>query len=327
MTEEIKKKKVKLSPHLAITHLEAQGGASNGRNVSLLMKSVDITDEQKEILKSIVGETEINKMFSNDKRELLDRALKEKFQTEDDGDNTWSWVWAENFDESTVIMSNSDGLYSVSYSMNGNDVSLGDTANPVTRIITYEASSDRVSLSKATDGIDANVLSMVEKSLDSLSNNNKLKEVLKSKQEKGKQLMEQEIQKAVDAAVGVVKADLLKAQADLTEAMQSLEKANAEKVSLQEKLDNIEKSAKEAKDKQRVEALKGVIADEKQVEALFKAFAPLDDEAFAEVIKSYSDKNEQLENGELFVQKSKTGSDEESESSLSKMLREQYASK
>lgn len=326
MTEEIKKKKVKLSPHLAITHLEAQGGASNGRNVSLLMKSVDITDEQKEILKSIIGETEINKMFTNDKRELLERAVREKFQTEDD-DNSWSWVWVENFDESTVIMSNSDGLYSVSYSMNGNDVSLGDTANPVTRIITYEASSDRISLSKATDGIDANVLSMIEKSLDSLSNNNKLKEVLKSKQEKGKQLMEQEIQKAVDAAVGVVKADLLKAQADLTEAMQSLEKANAEKVSLQEKLDNIEKAAKEAKDKQRVEALKAVIADEKQVEALFKAFTPLDDEAFAEVIKSYSDKNEQLENGELFVQKSKTGSDKESESSLSKMLREQYASK
>lgn len=321
MTEEIKKKKVKLSPHLALTHNELQSGASNGRNVSLLMKSVDITDEQKEILKSIVGETEINKMFTNDKRSILQQAIDKRFGKD------WSWSWVEDFDESTVIVSNYDGLYSISYSMSGNSVSLGDTANPVTRIITYEASTDRISLSKATDGIDANVLSMIEKSLDSLSNNNKLKEVLKSKQEKGKQLMEQEIQKAVDAAVGVVKADLLKAQADLAEAMQSLEKANAEKVSLQEKLDNIEKAAKEAKDKQRVEALKAVIADEKQVEALFKAFTPLDDEAFAEVIKSYSDKNEQLENGELFVQKSKTGSDEESESSLSKMLREQYASK
>src|SRR5690606_10683120 len=323
MTEEINKKKsVKLQPHLAITHNELQSGASNGRNVSLLMKSVDITDEQKEILKSIVGEEWIEKVSYNGLRNLLNEAI-EVYKTD-----KWSWAYVEDFDETTVVFSNSDGVYAVQYTLQDNKVVLNSNAIPVNRVISYETDSNSLVLSDSVDGVDPNVLVLIKKSFEKISNNDKLKSVFKSKQEKGKQLMEQEIQKAVDAAVGVMKTDLQKAQADLSEAKQSLEKAVAERDALQEKLDAIEKAAKEAAEAQRKEALKAVIADEKQVETLFKAFSALDDEAFAEVIKSYETKNEQLENGDLFVQKSGNGGEQEQvESNLAKMLREQYASK
>lgn len=47
------KKTITLAPHLALTH-ELNKGAANGRNVSLLMKNMEeLTDEQRELLKSI----------------------------------------------------------------------------------------------------------------------------------------------------------------------------------------------------------------------------------------------------------------------------------
>lgn len=45
------------TPHIALSHLELQGGAANKRNVSLLMKSdVDITPEIAELLEKVTGE-------------------------------------------------------------------------------------------------------------------------------------------------------------------------------------------------------------------------------------------------------------------------------
>lgn len=56
MTDKLKA--VRLAPHLALTH-ELTEGAANGRNVSLLMKNKeDLTEEQKELLKSLSGKQE-----------------------------------------------------------------------------------------------------------------------------------------------------------------------------------------------------------------------------------------------------------------------------
>lgn len=305
--------KEKHTPALSLTHNELQGGAANGRNVSLLMKSdVELTEKQKEILKSLLGEeTEfIEKMTYENTRELLSKAIVDKFQ---DNFGYGGYVYVHDFDESVAIMSKNDGLYSIGYTINGNSVTLDDEANPVTRIITYEPSTDSVMLSKARDGIDANVVDLIEKSLESINKNDKIKDILKSKQEEEEKTMQEEIQKAL----APVQEELSKAQADLQKAVE-------ERDALKAALADIEKAQAEAKAAKRLSEIKEVIVDEAQAGELQKSTASLDDEAFENILKALKTKQDIVENSEMFKQASGSGAKVEDSNPLADLLKSRY---
>lgn len=313
---EEEKQDITLAPHLALTHMEYNHGSANKRNVSLLMKAgIDLTEKQKDLLLKMVGEENIEKMSYNGLNEKLSAAVRAKYKGYND------WVWLSDFDENVLVFSNDDGLYSVEYEVDENGkVSFTSAAIPVNRVISYEEASGNIVLSESADGVDSKVVELIEKSFDKIKDNSQLKNVLKTKLEKGKKDMEQEIQKAVDAAIAPVQKELAKAQ-------ESLEKAVQDKKALQEQLDEINKAAIEAKQAQRLEVLKGVISDEEQLTTLHKSLEVLEDEAFEAVVKSLTAKKEALENSDLFKQRSSGASQEEGgkESFLTQTLKAKYA--
>ena len=315
----IKTKGEKKSPHLALTHNELQSGAANGRNVSLLMKAdVEIDDETKEILKGLLGESsveDIEKQSANGKRDLLDRAVKDKF-----GKEPHDWAWLEDFDENTVVFSNGDGVSYAEYSIDENDVVTLGESQSANRVVSYSDETGSVVLSTSDaikkSAIPDSVSDLIAKSFDGISKNEKLLDVFKSKYDEGVKAMD-ELQKAHD----LLKSQVAGLQADL-------EKANAEKDAALEALAAVEKAQQEAKDAQRMEALKEVVAEDK-VEDLHKSLVALDDAAFETVLKSLKASKEVVEESDLFVQKSAQGEDGEKDSRLAfqDMLKSKYAKK
>ena len=284
------------APHLALTHKRLQGGAANGRNVSLLMKSdVEITPEIATLIKKVAGVdvsvTKIEKASYNDLNTALSEAIK-KFS---DNDNEYYWSWVVDFDEQFVVFSNEDGLFYTEYTINGDVVTLGDNAIAVKSVVTYEEKTGALNLNVNNDGEDENdanngvkirVQSLIVKSFDNISKNKKLINVLKSIHEKGKQMDEVTIQKAVDGAVAPLKAQLEKAASDLTKANETIEA--------------LQKAAGEAKEAVRKSKIDAVIKDADKAAEILKAVAPLDDAGFDVVLKSFQEKVEVLEKGDLF---------------------------
>lgn len=103
--------------------------------------------------------------------------------------------------------------------------------------------------------------------------------------------MQEEIQKAVDAAVLQKQAELDAMKEELTKAQEVIAKVEVEK--------------KEAVLKARQDAVAQF--DKEGAEALVKATADLADEAFETIVKSLKAKQEQLEQSDLFKQKSEQG--------------------
>lgn len=304
----------KVSPHLALTH-EAQNGAANKRNVSLLLKSdVELTEDTRTLLKSLLGEDVqlIEKASYNGLNKKLNDAIK-KFSTD-----RWDWSYVEDFDETNVVFSNSDGVYYVDYRVENEQVVLGSTAYPVNRVISFEEGSGKLILSES-EGIDSNVRSLIVKSFDNISKNEKVVDVYKSKLLKGK-LMEVDIQKA---------------QGQISELTVQLEKAatlqkatEVERDALKEQLDAITKAQDDAKAAKRLEEVKAVVKSEDEAVALHKSLEVLSDEAFATVLKSMQLKDAVIEDSELFIQKSSsTEVLGEQGSSLDQLLKAEFAVK
>lgn len=277
MAVEITKKK---NPHLAITHKELQGGSANGRNVSLLMKSdVEITEEVAQLIEKISGvKVEVTKASYSAIRDALDKEIR-KF---DEGQYSWSWV--VDFDDANVVFSNDKGMYYTSYSVDGNSVSVGNEATEVSRVVSYVEGDNKIVLSDNLEGLDAGVYSLIVKSFDSISKNEKLVDVFKSKNTKGNKM--DEIQKAVDAATSALKEQLEKSQADLKTAV--------------EKAEALEKAAQEQKEAARKEQIAELVKDEAEAEALFKSVQGMEDSAFEVILKALSAKVEQIEKSDLF---------------------------
>lgn len=281
----------KRKPHLALTH-EMQGGAANQRNVSLLLKSdIEITEDIAKLIKSVTGEeVEVTKASYQTLRNAIQESLDEKYKEE-----RWDWLYVEDFDEVNVIFTKGDGLFYTSYEADGLSVTVGDTATSVNRVVSYRESDGELILSQDPMGLDSSVHSLIVKSFESISNNEKIKDVFKSKLERGKKQMD-EIQKAVEQATAGMKTDLEKANADLAKALETIKE--------------FEKQAKEKRDASRLEVVKAVVKDEEKVQEFLKATDALEDEAFDVVVKSLKEKEEQMEGSDLFIQKS-TGSEGE----------------
>lgn len=306
----------KKSPHLALTH-EMQGGAANGRNVSLLMKSdVEIDENLAQLIEKVSGvKVEVTKASVNALREALREKLS-KFSSESD-----RWTWVEDFDEDVVIFSNDSGLFYTTYTANGLDVEVGDTATEVNRVISYVEEGNKIVLAE-NEGIDSGIYSLIVKSFDNIAKNEKLVDVIKQLTKTEKENSMTEIEKAVETATSGLKVELEKAQTDLQKAQADLQEALG-------KIEQFEKAAQEQKENARKEAVAAVISDEGQVESFLKSTAALDDDGFEAVLQVLKAKQEQIENSDLFTKSSDRPADEPSseEPGHVKILKSKYAQK
>jgi hypothetical protein len=311
----------KFVPHLAVTH-EAQGGPASKRSATLLMKSgVEITPEIATWLKSVTGEDiesntdEVIKASQNMVREKLREAVN-KFAVD-----KWDWVYMEDYDENYVIFSNNKGIFYVDYTINGVDVTLGNTAVAVNKVISYEATSGKLVMSDSLTGLDNSVHSLVVKSFDSISNNEKIKDIFKSKLERGIQ-MEVEIQKAVEQATAAQKQELEKATLELTKSQETIKE-------LSTKLEGFEKAAVEARTAARLKSIKEFMADEAQAVELNKSLEALDETSFESVTKTMKAAAAKVEGSDLFSTVSKS-SEEAVDTNVSKteeLLKAKFAPK
>lgn len=280
----------KKTPHLALTHNELQGGAANGRNVSLLMKSgVELTEE---ITKSLVALGIDKSMFASKLNDMLSSAVREAY-----GDND-HWLYVEDYNDSIVLFCKEDGLFSVDYSLVDGKVALGDLAKPVSRVISYEpVTGDMLLSDDAEDKLEEGIYSLVTKALQNKSTQEHLVEMFKAQELKKSEveILEQEIKKAVDAAEAILKAQLVEKEADLTKALEEVAAFKAEKLEVVAK-------ARKAK-------LSAIVSDE-EAEALYKATESLADEAFEAVFKSLDVKSKAEKDSDLFKEKGVSGEGE-----------------
>ena len=284
----IKDKEGKKSPHLALTHKELQGGSANGRNVSLLMKNKEeLTEEVVKALEILgIAPQELNKAaFYSEIRASLTKVLKEKYADKDE------WLYVEDFNDSVVIFCNDKGIFSVEYSGVNGEITVGDLASPVASVLKYEPTSGKMLLSEdAEDKLEEGVYSLVTKALENQESVEHFKEVFKSLEER-KITLEKEIQKAVEAAEAVLKAQVAEKEEALQKAL--------------EKLAEIEKAQKEAVEKSRKEKLEAVVGAE--AEELFKAIGELPEEAFAAVVATLEKKAQVEKESDLFIEKGVSG--------------------
>lgn len=170
----------KKTPHLALTLLEAQGGAANGRNVSLLMKSgVEITEDIKKALSALGYDVE--KAFYSEIQSNLTDEIKEMFCDEDD------WCYVADFDDSQAIFCVEGELYSVKYSVGKDgEYTVEDTAQAVTSVVSYVPDEDEVLLSdQAEDMIEEGTYKLVKKALENPESYEKIKSIVKANKKVG----------------------------------------------------------------------------------------------------------------------------------------------
>lgn len=284
----IKDKEGKKSPHLALTHKELQGGSANGRNVSLLMKNKEeLTEEVVEALAILgIAPQLLNKAaFYSEIRTAITTVLREKYADDKE------WLYVEDFNDSVVIFCNDKGIFSADYSYVNGEVTVSDLASPVISVLKYEPTSGKMLLSEdAEDKLERGVYSLVTKALENQESVEHFKEVFKSLEQR-KQILQEEIQKAVEEAQAVLKAQIVEKEEALQKAL--------------EKLAEIEKAQKEAVEKSRKEKLEAVVGAE--AEELFKAIGELPEEAFAAVVATLEKKAQVEKESDLFIEKGVSG--------------------
>lgn len=280
----------KKNPHLALTHNELQGGAANGRNVSLLMKSdVEITPEITKALAAIG----VNKAaFQSVIRNAISSAIYEAFGEDD------SWCYVEDYDDSIVIFCSEDGLYSVGYSFVDGKVTLDDLAKPVTSVVSYQPVNGEMLLSDdAEDKLEEGTYSLVTKALQNKTTREHLIKMFEAQEIKKSevQILKEEIKKAVEDAEAVLKAKLTETETNLTKALADLEVFKAEK------LEVVAKSRKEKL---------ATVGSDADAEALYKATEALNDEAFDVMLKALGVKAGAEKESDLFKEKGVSGEGE-----------------
>ena len=302
---EVEKKKFKIrdisfeheGAHVALVHKD-QGGPANQR-YTLIHKSKATDDISEEELKQLLekasgeserlGETEVEKAVESEIKTTLEKSLKEKFSDDE--------LYLEDFDAESIVLSKSNGLFTVNYSLSDSgEYVVSGVLNQVpvalSKGVAVLGSSEQSVLSEGDK-------SLVSKALDNPETNERVVKHVSDSLEKAKIKMQEEIQKAVDAAVLQKQAELDAVKEELTKAQEVIAKVEAEK--------------KEAVLKARQEAVAQF--DKEGAEALVKATADLADEAFSTIVKSLKVKQEQLEQSDLFKQKSEQGSDAQQEQS------------
>lgn len=289
--------------HVALV-LKSQGGPANNRH-TLLLKSqstADITEEDvKQLLEKAsgkserFGKTEVEKAkFNSEVKTVLTDKLREQFQ------GRYEWLYLEDFSDSEIVFSTDAGMYIVNYSLSGDDEYVfEDKAIGVEyKSILVENGSIKLS-TEAQEKLSEGVYSLVTKALDNPETNQRIVDAVGVTLEKAKVKMQEEIQKAVDAAKVEAAAELATVQAELVKAKEALAVVEAEKKA------TVLKARQEAVAK----------FDKDGAEALVKATEALADEAFETLLKSLSVGRAAVEESDLFKQTSVQGSEKPAEES------------
>lgn len=311
MTDKVDKKKRKLSEidfshtgaHVALVGPSVGGPANQQQTVLFKSKATGhITDDDmKAVLKGSKSaeQVELEKAkFNSEVRSALRVKVEEQFA------GKYEWLYLEDFSDSEIVFSSEAGMFIVGYSLSGDDdYILEDQAVGVEyKSILVENGSLKLS-KDAQEKLKEGVYSLVTKALDNPETNERVIGVLKSIEEKAK-TMQEEIQKAVDAAKAEAAAELVKVQEELQKAKDVIAVVEAEKKATVMK-------AREA----QVAAF-----DKEGAEALVKATEGLNDEAFAVIVKSLEAKQKQVEQSDLFVQKSTQEAEDKVEESATVAL-------
>lgn len=316
MTLVIKSKDEDQTPHLAMTHNELQGGAANGRNVSLLMKSAEMTDVIQRALDNLglQSEVAINKAaFYGQIRNVLQAAVSDQF-----GGSDWDeYAYVEDFDDTTVVFCTQDGLFVVGYTLSDNTTvaTLGDEATPVTASVVYTETSGDIMLSDdAEDKLEEGVYTLVKSCTENPSTIEHLKKMFDHKQSEVIK-MQEEITKAVDAAVAIEKAataelaGLLKAAQDQIATFAAAEVARVQEV--------------------RKSALAAVLP-EAQVEGVLKALESVSEESFTAVVAGYAVQKAAVDTSDMMSETGVAGAgevDSQERDLTAEILKAKYAPK
>lgn len=288
--------------HVALV-LKSQGGPANNRH-TLLLKSqstADITEEDvKQLLEKASGKTEVEKAkFNSEVRNILSEKIREKFA------GKYEWLYLEDFSDSEIVFSTDAGMYIVNYSLSGDDEYVfEDKAIGVEyKSILVENGSIKLS-TEAQEKLSEGVYSLVTKALDNPETSQRISDAVGVTLEKAKVKMQEEIQKAVDAAKAEAAAELATVQAELEKAKEALAQVETEKKA------TVMKARQEAVAK----------FDKDGAEALVKATEALADDAFETLLKSLSVGRAAVEESDLFKQKSQQGSDKAPEENATERL-------
>lgn len=292
MSEEIKKKKHRLKDitfehkgaHIALVG-PAVGGPAN-RVETVLWKSrstEDISEEEvKQLVEKASEQSEVEKAkFNSEVRNMLSEKVREKFA------GKYEWLYLEDFSDSQIVFSSDTGMFIVDYSLSGDDeYTFGNVATGVEyKSILVQNGSVKLS-AEAQEKLSEGVYSLLSKALDNPETSERVEKCVNVSLEKAKIKMQEEIQKAVDAAKAEAAAQLTAVQEELTKAKEIIAQVEAEK--------------KAAVLKARQEAVAAF--DKDGAEALVKATEGLTDEAFEVILKSLKTKQEAIEQSDLFKQ-------------------------
>lgn len=312
-----------LGPHIALT-FKMQGGAASGYNKPLLFKSeeIKVTPELIELIKTTGEDTSsIEKaLYNSTIRQLLDEAIRDKGFA-----NPWDWIYVEDFDDSNVIFYCDDGLYSVSYSLQGMTVTLDEVATPVISISDYTEVEGDVLVSEdmfeqAIEQLDEQLSSMVNKaknsipkgfvslvkqniskSIDKVVGAKKENSVIKSEDNKSEESITSEViiknnnqgELSVENPVDIQKAiDEAVAKAVEKATKEATAKAELEKAELKKSLEDLQKAEEVRIHKAYVDVVKSFeFVEEEKVENLVKALMtnPENSEVFIEALMKAKD--------------------------------------
>lgn len=160
-------------PHIAVCHMDINGGSANGENVSLVMKSKLSGDNITAVLKALGENTPtIEKATYRAIQGMLETGLREKLKKGDE----YTYIWVRDFDESTAVFeySTEDSYkdYSISYSVNENGVVLlGDDMQEVVQHQIYTSvSGDELILKGAEENPEGVVGSEITSEVEEGSN-------------------------------------------------------------------------------------------------------------------------------------------------------------
>lgn len=309
MSEDKEKKKRRLRDitfEKAGNHIALVGGIVGGpanQIETILWKSKatdDITEEDvKQLLEKASVKTEVEKAkFNSEVKTVLTNKLREQFQ------GRYEWLYLEDFSDSEIVFSTDAGMYIVNYSLSGDDEYVfEDKAVGVEyKSILVENGSIKLSVD-AQEKLSEGVYSLVTKALDNPETSQRISDAVGVTLEKAK-VMQEEIQKAVDAANAASAEKLAAVTAELEKAKEALSVVEAEKKA------TVMKARQEAVAK----------FDKDGAEALVKATEALADEAFETLLKSLSVGRAAVEESELFKQASQQGSDKAPEENATERL-------
>lgn len=284
-----------LGAHIALT-FDFQGGAASGYNKPLLFKSenLEVNDEMILKLKEIGVNTEkLEKaLFANDTYRLLQDAISDKNYVD-----WWEITWLVDYDDTIAIFLTDEGLYSVSYSINGTTVTLNDVATPVISLSSYVEIDGEVLVSDSVrDTVEAEVLALLVKSESREDVKTKVSELIAKQKlqiEKHSVIKSEDIKSEENDPSEVIIKTNEEPQLDIKEILKS-EEAKELLKSLVDEAVQAEKQEKEDLKKSLTDAQTRLVAVEKaeaeRVEKtytdLVKGFGFIEDEKVGELVKA-----------------------------------------